>query len=152
VKRYTCYVDHCGVDHFHEEPEGHWCAHEDVAALEKRLAEATALLDAKTVLLFDAEDSERRLKALLARFVDEVDCDIYDDPCHQQLVVDAKALLAATPSPPAEPAPSLVAQIEAACDSVNGSYQHPDQLEQAVMQAFDRIRALLRAAREAGGR
>mgnify|MGYP006153214523 CR=1 FL=1 len=55
-----------------EDSGGQWCAYEDVAALEKRLAEATALLE---------------------RF-----------PCHRA-PDEAKSLLSATPSPPAEPAP-----------------------------------------------
>ena len=63
-----------------EDPQGSWCAYDDVAALEKRLAEATALL---------------RM-------------------WHAQVIVPGtlarlEAFLSTTPSPPAEPAPSLVA-------------------------------------------
>ncbi len=40
MKRYTCYVDHCGVDHFHEEPDGEWVKYADaLAALVKQTDE-----------------------------------------------------------------------------------------------------------------
>jgi hypothetical protein len=45
--------------------------------------------------------------------------------------------------------PSLIERIEVECNTVNGTYNHPEQLESAVCKAFDRIRDLLRAARAA---
>lgn len=45
--------------------------------------------------------------------------------------------------------PTLLERIEAVCNTVNGTYKHPDQLEEAVAQAFDRIRGICRSARGA---
>jgi hypothetical protein len=42
-----------------------------------------------------------------------------------------------------ERANALLDMIRSESESVNGRYNHPDQLEQAVRQAFDRIRSHL---------
>jgi hypothetical protein len=89
-----------------------------VAPLRARLAEATALL-------------ERTKSTMLSG----------------KWLVDYEAFLSATPSPPAEPAPSLVEQ---AIGELEAWLANPParQSEYRVKQALH----ILRAAREAGGR
>jgi hypothetical protein len=123
VKRY----DHSEKDDCRgmvsNDEDGDWVRWEDAAALEKRLAEATALLK---------------------RCSDEMAYDEFDDPAQRVLEHDVKAFLSATPSPPTEPAPSLVEQIEAIV------VEWEDEFDS--LNAMSRIQDLLRAAREAGGR
>jgi hypothetical protein len=123
VKRYTMNVDQCGALYTDETEDGDWVRWEGVTALEKRLAEATALLK---------------------RCSDEMAYDEFDDPAQRVLEHDVKAFLSATPSPPTEPAPSLVEQIEAIV------VEWEDEFDS--LNAMSRIQDLLRAAREAGGR
>lgn len=60
---------------------------------------------------------------------------------HRQAHADAKRYFDRMRS-----AESKLAAVRAECESVNGKYQHPDQLAQAVCRAFDNIRALLTPA------
>jgi hypothetical protein len=66
------------------------------------------------------------------------------------LARSARAFLSRTPAPAAKEEPTLLERIEAECESVNGTYSHPDQLEQAVCKAFDNIRELIRASKAGG--
>jgi hypothetical protein len=91
---------------------------------EKRLAESTALL--KQVSIGYAETgSNPRMQAIV------------------------KAFLSATPSHPAEPAPSLVEQIEPAIRAILNE-GHP--YSKGAAEAVGILRAIQRAAREAGGK
>jgi hypothetical protein len=120
---------------------GAWVKHEDVAALEKRLAEATALLE----LARDAIDEAcypvwwEQWRAFLSA------------PCsHQGIGLPGCATCdpSTGPRPGAssrEPAPSLVEQIEhAVMNTTVGEWRD--------MTGYKRLYRILRAAREAGGR
>jgi hypothetical protein len=113
VKRY----DHSEKDDCRgmvsNDEDGDWVRWEDAAALEKRLAEATALL--KTVPLPDPDDEGPTLG--------DIDTAFY-------VIATLKRRLSATPSPPAEPAltgnMARVAALAADFDGIlDGVYDEP---------------------------
>jgi hypothetical protein len=135
VKRY----DHSEKDDCRgmvsNDEDGDWVRWEDAAALEKRLAEATALL--KTVPLPDPDDEGPTLG--------DIDTAFY-------VIATLKRRLSATPSPPAEPAPSLVEQVDRRLLALMEGIElnEPDLAD--VLLDLVELRKMIGAAREAGGR
>jgi len=94
-----------------------------------------------------AESAEKRLAkatALLERCLDEIDCDIYDDPCTQQLVADGRSFLSRAPAQPAPAAPWAVplegpGSHEADLEALRGEQAANRALEQAIDAAVKEL-------------